>query len=151
MAIQEGYDFLTEMFQNTLVFNLEWLVATIVIIITLVLISRITSNWKILAYPVTIMWDIAGLKPNMLIYIITAILFVINALSLETIGSVLGKFTKSTGSALRDVGKATPFDRVISNRRKRTFFKEIRKIKDTDVLTRFSNEQKRKINELLRK
>jgi predicted lipid-binding transport protein (Tim44 family) len=85
---------LQDILLDTLVFNVTWIANALATLFTLVAVTRDKSKWVNLALPVMIGWHIAGLTPFFLFYIIGAIGFVINALSLQTIGSMMNVLTR---------------------------------------------------------
>lgn len=93
MAIQDGYDLLKAILVETTIFDLTWIVSLILTFLTLIIITRNKSEWKKLAFPVLIGWHVCGIKPHILLYIITSIMFVIEHLSLTGLSTIL-KLTK---------------------------------------------------------
>lgn len=91
-------------FTDTSIFGLTWLIAIPVILLTLVLITRQTEKWKTLAFPVAMIWHIAGLEVHQLLFIILGIMFVIDSISLEVLGQSL-EVIKRVGTGLMGIGK----------------------------------------------
>lgn len=124
MTLQDGFGILNSITINTTVFNIEWILSTALIFLTLLIITRDINKWKILAFPTTVMWHIIGIKPSFLMYAITAILFVIEALSLEIIGNLV------EGVKGMVKGDKNAFDKAITKTRVKMFEKEIGKTYD---------------------
>lgn len=91
MAI--SYEILKIVLQDTIYFNISWIISAIATLLTLTAITRDTNKWKELALPVMVIWHIAGIPPFFLLYIATAITFTIECLSIEVIGDLI-KITK---------------------------------------------------------
>ena len=96
MAISDGFGLLNSVLTDTLVFNISWIISIVFVFFTLLIITRDINKWKTLAFPVTILWHIVGITPSFLFYIVTGIMFIVDALSLETIGNVLGAIVTNT-------------------------------------------------------
>lgn len=110
MAINEtlGLTLLKEVTIDVLPFGTDYITPIIIVVLTMLIISRSISSWKILAFPVTVAWHIAGLTPHHLWYILTVIMFVIESLSLETIGDIADvskRIIVTTGQAGKKAGK----------------------------------------------
>lgn len=99
MAIELGYNIFGDVLKDTIVFNTTWLINILATLFTLLAITRDTNKWKELALPVMIGWHIAGLAPSILMYIGASIIFVIDKLSLQTIGTLLSVFKKAPEKA----------------------------------------------------
>lgn len=82
-------DMATSVFTNTRITNIEWAISIFIVLLTMLLLTTDYNKWKILALPVTIIWHIVGITPNFLWYLFVSILFIIEALSLQTVGNLL--------------------------------------------------------------
>lgn len=90
MTIQLGYDLINELFGKISIFDSSWIISILLTVLTMLLLTRDTREWKQLAFPIMVGWHVAGVTPSILIYIGTAILFVVDVLSLEMLtGMVL--------------------------------------------------------------
>jgi len=89
MGIEQGFEIFSNSFIDTNIFDVSWIISIIFVFLTLLLITRDINKWKIMALPVTIMWHIVGLEPSFIFYMITAIVFVVEAFSIEIVGNVL--------------------------------------------------------------
>lgn len=98
MTIDAGYEIVTSVFQNTLVFNIEWIISLALLFVSLILITKDYNQWKKLSLPVIVGWYICGITPNYLILVISAMLFVVDTLSIQSLGQIL---TVSSESAMR--------------------------------------------------
>ena len=83
-----------EVFKDSLVFNIDWLIVIFIVFISMLLITRNIQKWKVLALPVTLAWSIAGLKPSLLWYIIITIIFGVESLSIDMLGSLVKAVSK---------------------------------------------------------
>lgn len=93
MAFNLAYTEISGLFLDTAIFGLGWIVTAATAGISIWLISKDTSKMKILAFPVLTGWYIAGLKSgtifDIIILISAAVMFTIEALSIETAGRVI--------------------------------------------------------------
>lgn len=89
MGIQQGYDLIKAVFLDTVILDISWAISLIFTLLTLLLITKEVDKWKSLAFPVMVLIHIAGIPPFILIYLGSAIIFAIESLSLQTIGSLL--------------------------------------------------------------
>lgn len=78
----------TEMFQQTTILGVDWLFSAGIILIALAVITRNFNSWKVLAFPVSIAIHSVVTPVNMIVLMVTAVLFVIDSLSLEAIGRI---------------------------------------------------------------
>lgn len=121
-----GLALIKDVFTNTTVFGQLWIIPMLVVILTLVIITRDIKQWKIMALPVMIAWHIIGLKQSMPFFILAVFFFVIELLSTETAGNLLdvaiqhatgGKVnlgeTKHKVAMNWGIGKATKMERAI--------------------------------------
>jgi Ni/Fe-hydrogenase subunit HybB-like protein len=90
-----GFEFLKETLQHTSFLQINFIVALIFIIITLLIITRDIEKWKLLALPVSILWEIIGVPVHLLILISAGIMFAIEILSLTQIGNLAEALTKT--------------------------------------------------------
>lgn len=108
MAIDLGYNVISNVFQNTYIFNTSWIISLIVTSITLMILTRDPEKWKEMWFPVTVLWHIAGITPFILVYVISAVLFVIEGLSIQTIGELVDvkhSEPKGYGKSIINFGK----------------------------------------------
>ena len=63
MAIELGYEFIRQIFIDTTIFDIGWAISVIVTILSLLIITRDTQEWKKLAFPVMVGWHIVGIPP----------------------------------------------------------------------------------------
>ena len=96
MAIQTGFDLLYNIFVDTFIFNIGWLISVLLTFFTLMALSRNPKDWKTLAFPVMVAWHIIGIPPFFLLYIAMAMMYAIEALSLQTIGTLLTTVVRDT-------------------------------------------------------
>jgi len=101
MAIGNATTIMTTVFADTIIFNVTWLISLAITFLSLLILTRDANKWKILAFPVMLMWHIAGVPPNFLIYLVSAIVFAIEAMSLQTIGQIM---QIATGTVKRTFG-----------------------------------------------
>ena len=92
---------LSDVFNNSSYFNIDGLIIVLLAVLSMALISRSFDQWKVLALPVTVMWDAAGITPHFLWYALTMIMFVPQVISTEQISQptwiVTGKLVLSIG------------------------------------------------------
>lgn len=94
MAIELGFTLFKTVFENSVYFNIEWLMSLVLTGLTLLILTRDTQKWAQWAFPVMVMWHIAGISPFIVIYIASAIAFGISTLSLQTISALLNTTTE---------------------------------------------------------
>lgn len=93
MAIQLGFDLIKNIFLDTVVFNIDWIISVLLTFFTLLMLSRDVNDWKTLVFPVMVGWHVAGIPPFFLMYIAGAMLFAIESLSLQQIGTLIAGVT----------------------------------------------------------
>lgn len=87
-GIDLGFALMRDLMLDTWVFNVGWVFSVLATFFTLLALTRDTEKWKNLAFPVMIGWHIAGIPPFFLLYIVSGLMFVVENLSLQTIGSL---------------------------------------------------------------
>lgn len=92
-SIDFGIQTAGNIFSGTSFFGADWLLALIIIGLSMLLVTRDLNDWKTLALPMSLMWMLAGLHVNLLIIITTSIFFAIDVLSTKTLGTVLSSVT----------------------------------------------------------
>lgn len=92
MGIELGYALLHSIFQETIFFNVTWLISIALTGLTLLLISRDPEDWKKLALPVMTGWHIVGIAPFIVVYLATGIFFITSHLGTHVIGQLLTAF-----------------------------------------------------------
>jgi hypothetical protein len=133
MAISSGFELLTSALADTTIFNISWIISLIFVFFTLLIITRDVNKWKSLAFPVTILWHIVGITPSFLFYILTGMIFVIDALSLQAIGNVLGAVVNTTKEATNK-SKNKSLIKLASKERDRRGSKKIKSVDDKELL-----------------
>ena len=104
MAIDmtQGFEFIRSFLIDVTVFNIEWIFSLFAILIILIIISRDSNDWKILALPVTIITHIFGLTPSFIWYIIVTIVFSVELFSTRMVGNLLQAFDKKPRKSIQD-------------------------------------------------
>lgn len=103
-GISDGFTMLTSALNDTLFFNVSWIISLVFVFFTMLLITRDFQKWKLLALPVTIMWHIVGIRPSILFYIGASIIFAVEAFSLQTLGEVIGTISRTASSLVSTEG-----------------------------------------------
>lgn len=115
MAMQLGFELIKELFLDTSIFGLAWLMMAGVAALTLFLITRDTSQWKHLSFPILTAWYTAGLRSgtlfDLILIIAAAIMFVVEALSIETAGRILDTTVRK---AREGITRITEMEREIA-------------------------------------
>lgn len=119
-----GINYLSGVFTGTTIFGLEWILSLILTLLTLLILTREYNKWRELALPVMIIWHIVGITPNLLMYLGAGIIYVIDKVSIQTLGSVISAI-KITPKRQKDELKRI----MDSQSRKSTINKAIRKEK----------------------
>lgn len=93
----------TQTFQQTSIFGFVELISIPIIIISLALITRDLQKWKTLAFPVAVGWYISGIRMHFLILIILALMFIIEVISLQTLGNILDTITTRATTGIKNM------------------------------------------------
>lgn len=101
MAIEQGLQAFGSIFQDTTVFGLNWIIALLLTLITLLLISKEPNDWKTIALPVTTLYHAMGITPSFLQYLLASIIFAIEIFSLQTIGNTIDVFRQHTTKLIK--------------------------------------------------
>ena len=104
------YGLFTDTFVNTHIAGVSWIAPLLVIIFSLLLITRDFDKWKLLALNVIIGWSIVGLHVSFALWIFAVILFVVEGISLQILGSMIGKVSET----MSDFGRPLKRERAIS-------------------------------------
>lgn len=107
-----AFEMIADTFIHTNVFGVEYIIPFVIVVMTLVLITRNIYKWSILAFPVLVGWHVIGLRNSIILYVLSGIAFVISSMSTEVIGSMATAYDDDSGI----LGK-------IFNRNKRKIFK----------------------------
>ena len=101
MAMQTGFDLIRTTFTDTTIFGIGWIITLIATVIAMALISgKNWSDWKTLLLPVTIALHVIGLVPSILQYVVGAILFVMETMSLQVLGNIAETTTNMISSTV---------------------------------------------------
>lgn len=92
-----------ESFQNVWIFQLDYVISLILVLLSCLLITRDYQKWKTLAFPLTVGWHVVGINQSLLIYTVLGIMFVIENLSLQLLGNVI----KSVSVKVNDIKQYT--------------------------------------------
>lgn len=111
MGISLATTIIQDLFLNTHIFGLAWIMLVATITLTLFLITREISAWKHLAFPVSVGWMSAGIRSytifDGIILTGTAVMFVIETLSISTAGRIIETVHERTTDAITRTRKAT--------------------------------------------
>lgn len=122
MPISTATNYLISVFNNTYFFGSEYIIQIMIILMTIILVTRQKEDWKIIAFPACTLWMIMGLHINFTIFLITIFLFVMESLSLRTIGeaiSGIGKLGDISERAMRTITLSrTPKGKALLKREK---------------------------------
>lgn len=88
MAIDTAYTLLNSGFNELILFNVEWIISITVTFLSMLIVTRDVQKWKTLAFPIMLGWHICGLSPFFFAYLISAIVFAIEGISLSALGQV---------------------------------------------------------------
>ena len=107
--VSEAFTILNDVTSNTWYLGVNWIIAPIILLLALVAISKTTSKWKIAALPLAICLKVIGLEVSLLIFIITAIMFVLETLSLNTVTTISDVIRGREQSDQEKLFKKRPF------------------------------------------
>lgn len=102
-----SYELFKQAFTLTPINGVTWIIPMMILIITLILITRKPNHWKILALPTILMYRTIGLNFDPLSYPligIAGILFVQESLGMEIMGNVITATSQYTTQAIRSFG-----------------------------------------------
>jgi hypothetical protein len=120
MGISDGFGLLNSVLTDTIIFNISWILSIIFVFLTLIIITRDVNKWKTLAFPVTILWHIVGITPSFILYIITGLLFIIDALSMQGIGNMLQVVISKIKPKIKPLQTMRPYNINITNKTQQT-------------------------------
>lgn len=88
-SAQPAFNFITDSFTNIEIFGINDAIGIILVLLTLILITREYKTWSIMALPVMIGWKTAGIPINITIWAAGLISFALSAMQDTTIGDLL--------------------------------------------------------------
>lgn len=103
MGIELGTQLFETILNDTLPFGSTMITSIILIMVTLLIITRDRERWGQIALPVAIGWHISGITPHIFVYIITAIIFVITCLSFKTTATIMSAAKKRAPLVLASI------------------------------------------------
>lgn len=103
MGIEQGIKFITDVSNGSTFLSLNIILPIGLILITTILITRDKTKWLSLFFPVSAGWYIIGVDTNMIILLGSGLAFIVDALSISTIGNIIG----TIGESIRYVGSKT--------------------------------------------
>lgn len=89
MAYLPDFSLFEETFTYAYVLGVEWIIPLMITIVGMLIITRDINKWKIMALPMLILTRIAGIPTNIILLMVAGIIFVIEALSTQTVGNIL--------------------------------------------------------------
>lgn len=95
-------------FTYTEVYGMNWVIPSILVFLTLIMITRDYNRWKILALPTLLAWKIAGLPTSIVLLIIATIVYVQESLNLEVFGNFLTATTETSSKTLSWIASKIP-------------------------------------------
>lgn len=98
MSFTDGISLIQQVFGLTGFSGTLLVMQTIILIGTLVYMTRDVNNWKIMALPVIVGYHLSGLISfNFVFYLISGVIFVIESLSRSEFGRVIGAIDNTIG------------------------------------------------------
>lgn len=85
-----------EALTQTWTLGTEWLIPLVIAILVMAVLTRDTDKWKILALPIFVLERIIGIPVHFVLMSVAGIIFVIEALSTQVVGNLLGTAKKWT-------------------------------------------------------
>lgn len=104
-GIETGVELIIQSLFNTNFAGQNWLMMLIVIMGTLIIITRVPKDWATLTLPVMVGWEYFGVNIPYTFYTIGVIIFVINVLSLKVISGALSGIGEALGGTLAGKGR----------------------------------------------
>lgn len=89
MALETAISLFETIFLKTAFAGQFWLMQWTIILASLLIITRKTSEWRTLLLPIMVGWRYFGMNMNWMFYTLASILFVVDGLSLKMLESAL--------------------------------------------------------------
>ena len=97
-GLETGIALLEQIFFFTSFVNQYWIAQLTIIVASMAIVTRRLGDWKILALPMMVGWQIFGMYLPWVFFVIGAILFVIEIMSLKAVEGALGAVRDTLGS-----------------------------------------------------
>ena len=99
-----------------------WLIQMTIILATMILLTRKISDWKTLAFPVIVGWHTFGLRMPWIFMVGAGTMFVIDNLSMQVMGNVIGRAKGFISERSFDTPKKKLIRRKFDRELKKTAF-----------------------------
>lgn len=141
MGLDIGTTLLETIFFKTAFAGQFWIMQLVIILATLIIITRKFSDWKELALPVMIGWMYFGMKMNWMFYAIATIMFVMSTVSTKMIEGAIGSVSQSISNIIDYGGlkKIRENRNLKVNKRKLDIRTEMEKLQGEDNLRKIKS------------
>lgn len=105
-SITQGFNVLRDSMNSSSIAGIDYVIPLILVFLTLVFVTRDLEEWKTLAFPILLMWGLAGIDVPLIFNALLGIQFVLTIIGIQRLGNVLGAvFTKPdvTASLRKDI------------------------------------------------
>lgn len=126
---------LTNVWHETTIFSIYWILNVVATIITAWIITNNPSKMPILLLPVSIMWHIVGLRASIYMYVIFAIIFVIKAFSYIQEGNILRTHIRKGYQESGYIQKRNTYTNLNQKRNEKRFEKAYKTIENMPDIT----------------
>lgn len=106
-----NYTHLTTSFTDVEIFGYNWIIPTLILIITLVLITRDYKMWASLGLPMMVLLHTIGLRMHPLIFLTIGIIYAIDLISIRLIGATIegvSEYTVDITKRIKEYRKEPP-------------------------------------------
>lgn len=139
-------EIINEMFNTTFV-GQDWIMYLIVIIASMIMVTRVWNHWEIIALPIMTGWKYFGLQIPTVFFVIGAILFVIGTLSTKVLsGALVGmeEIITKRGKLLSKSGREKAMLKGYKTEDiKENVRKKLEKIREAGSMKAYKEEKKR--------
>ena len=119
-------------FTNLNIFGVEFIVSLILLMITMMFITREPSKWKVLPFPLLVSFRIIGIEISMAILLLAGFIFLIEALSIQMLGQIVQGITSTVTRGVQTtigLGRLTKSVGTKRGRAERKADKEVKRIR----------------------
>ena len=86
------FTIITDLFSNTWTLGAGWIIPLVLAVLLMAFITRDVKKWGTLAFPIFVLERIMGMPVHMVLLVMSGIIFVIEVLSTQLVGRLLGAY-----------------------------------------------------------
>lgn len=91
--ISTGLAMFEQIINRSEILGVTWIIPLVIAFVSCVVVTRRAEDWKRVFFPICVGWMAAGLQIHIVPLIIGGVIFVIDTLSMETIGGMMEVFS----------------------------------------------------------